>query len=745
MSRELMDEIVGPMPLQEFLKEFCPTRPVRLGTVNPDHFDKIPTRASATDIQHWGKKRGKDFTGVSKIDGKKPLERDMYEPINSLIQAVFTKHDCVISADHPDANSDLDKKWRIDGIIYRKNRLSTEERKGTRRAQLDKASLVYEVKPSDCRVFSDTDAAFLVPSDNAGRIRGQLAATATEIMSRQHRTHCFLILFNDPEARFIRCDRAGMVVSEAVNFRTEPNSLVQALKCLDNLNDEGMGMDPTVTDATPEEAKLAERQLGRPAWKPTKSRPVKVLTIPTPDGKGRKVLAWGALSDAYSLSGRSTRAYPVWDLTDKKVRFLKDSWRVHGLEPESEILQRLEKHQVPHVPHLVAGGDVDDQETMTQKFIKKPWVKSSPAKLDKRRHHRLLEDFIPNRLEDCNNPKVMLTAVFHAFLAHEGAFSIGILHRDISDNNVLLTDNDEGVLTDWDLCIVVKYPDGSPRPLSARQRYRTGTWAYMSVRLLRNIEGPDAAHELSDDLESFAWLVLDIAVGMLEWESHGHTAQSMNEVFSDAKYINSRWMGGDFKQQALQTRGYMSLAKLCFLGNQALTMWWQTVHTQLATFYNHLSGALNLDNTAQGVPLQNHTEIKKAFEKALNSEDWPRDQTPLPQQLVNASPEPRHPQHGRRATVPPSAEVNNNDPMGSIDEEGQPRTSKKSGVSASMDSSGKPRTRSKRVVPPSDRTTRGSSRNASSEAGPSSQPGSSSRPTRQSRGGNQSSKRSSQG
>jgi RIO-like serine/threonine protein kinase len=56
------------------------------------------------------------------------------------------------------------------------------------------------------------------------------------------------------------------------------------------------------------------------------------------------------------------------------------------------------------------------------------------------------------------------------FIAHQAAFKIGILHRDISAANILITTNPRfngGLLIDWDLC---KETDGNP---AARQITRT--------------------------------------------------------------------------------------------------------------------------------------------------------------------------------------------------------------------------------------------------------------------------------
>ncbi|KAI0294370.1 hypothetical protein BC826DRAFT_865491, partial [Russula brevipes] len=77
-----------------------------------------------------------------------------------------------------------------------------------------------------------------------------------------------------------------------------------------------------------------------------------------------------------------------------------------------------------------------------------------------------------------------------------------ILHRDVSAGNILITDKGSGILIDWDLSKKVKeYTEPKPRLHS-----RTGTWQFISVaRLLDPWSSP---HQVSDDLESFFWVLL---------------------------------------------------------------------------------------------------------------------------------------------------------------------------------------------------------------------------------------------
>ena len=76
-----------------------------------------------------------------------------------------------------------------------------------------------------------------------------------------------------------------------------------------------------------------------------------------------------------------------------------------------------------------------------------------------------------------------------------------ILHRDISENNVIITDPSEangftGMLIDLDLAKVV----GSER---SGARHQTGTVEFMAIQVLQK-----AAHTYRHDLESFFYVLL---------------------------------------------------------------------------------------------------------------------------------------------------------------------------------------------------------------------------------------------
>ena len=88
------------------------------------------------------------------------------------------------------------------------------------------------------------------------------------------------------------------------------------------------------------------------------------------------------------------------------------------------------------------------------------------------------------------------------FLGHQSLLKAGILHRDISIGNILLTETeDDGFLIDLDLAIKVKdhEPSGAPS--------RTGTKVFMSIGALLGHQ-----HTFMHDLESFFWVFFWICV-----------------------------------------------------------------------------------------------------------------------------------------------------------------------------------------------------------------------------------------
>ncbi|KAF8167277.1 hypothetical protein B0H34DRAFT_9169 [Crassisporium funariophilum] len=106
-------------------------------------------------------------------------------------------------------------------------------------------------------------------------------------------------------------------------------------------------------------------------------------------------------------------------------------------------------------------------------------------------------DVVGRNLTNFQSSHQFISAIADAMEAHDFAFfDCRVLHRDISVGNIILTDVHEGLLIDWDLCIKL---DGDNDKPVARRPTQTGTWQFISARLLSN---PSGGHTYCDDRES---------------------------------------------------------------------------------------------------------------------------------------------------------------------------------------------------------------------------------------------------
>ncbi|CAA7269066.1 unnamed protein product [Cyclocybe aegerita] len=467
--------------------------------------------------------------------------------------------------------------------------------------------LPFELKPNKVTPFNDPsdecqgDARknhiFQDVNPDGVDLRGQLGAVMTEICNRQHRTRTFMVFMNVHEVRFLYHDRCATIVSEAIKYRTNSQVLAEFLWRFARLTDEQQGIDKTVKQPTDEQRDAAKKALSR--WAPKKERPVVVLEVPTEDGKVRNFVMWGAMAEPKALTGRATRAYPAYDLEGKKVVFLKDTWRaaVDGMEKESDILKELNAAGVRHVPKFQYGDDIpgDYHSTVTQNDIDASWRAGPLADLCKRTHHRFTEDFVGNHLDYFGTPKELMTAINHAIIAHQDAYlNCSILHRDVSGNNVLMSDDGEGILNDWDLAKRIPTEISNPQrwaKMSEEERKadkakikggrrhpsRTGTWYFMANGALRF---PGKLPDIFDDMESFFWVTVFFTIQYLPCNrSKVQLANFVRDVFAQCQVDGHTGlhMGGKGKYETLVEMSTSPLSDLVFEDNNPLTKWLEDV------------------------------------------------------------------------------------------------------------------------------------------------------------------------
>ena len=111
-------------------------------------------------------------------------------------------------------------------------------------------------KEVDAAFYFADKSRFLRPTDNGELSQARIAKFATEIQVRQHRTHLWSFCFAGPYLRLQRWDRAGCMVSKAINFQEDPTELVNFLYRFARMTGEQLGYDVTAVLAIPKEIKM---------------------------------------------------------------------------------------------------------------------------------------------------------------------------------------------------------------------------------------------------------------------------------------------------------------------------------------------------------------------------------------------------------------------------------------------------------------------------------------------------------
>ena len=207
---------------------------------------------------------------------------------------------------------------------------------------------------------------------------GQHIAYVVEIFARQPRICLYTIYVTGSQARLIRWDRAGCVITESFDIHEHPDILCDFLWRYSLLSPDGRGHDVSVQPATPQEeitfkeavSDYARTQLAdsedldmavRRHYEPGLVFATAILHhnfIASQENTRRFIFSRPVVTPL-SLVGRGTRGYWAVDALTRQVVFLKDTWRPgHVDEVEGRTLRRLQDLGVRNTPSLVWHGDV---------------------------------------------------------------------------------------------------------------------------------------------------------------------------------------------------------------------------------------------------------------------------------------------------------------------------------------------------------------------------------------------------
>ncbi|EFP93001.1 FunK1 12 [Puccinia graminis f. sp. tritici CRL 75-36-700-3] len=303
-------------------------------------------------------------------------------------------------------------------------------------------------------------------------------------------------------------DRSGAIGSESVDLKADKKNLAKffdLMLCFLKCNKQLLGFDPTFIEA--------------------QDRRHLEMRIPIKNGNQELVIDSSHIFRASGICGRGTTCWEAHLSEDKSQKFMiKDSWQPKQRPEEGEMLRKVNKKNLPHVVRyhhhedVCVDGKIVDIESHVRRgpnfqncqkipINEKPDDPNVQNEFINRVHRQLILKDVGQPIWKVDSPLRLLEALEGCITGHQALFDAGILHRDISINN-LMVNNDtkdadrKSFLIDLD--VAIRYPTRNDEDLHAR----TGTKVFMSIGLLFKLN----THTHVDDLESFFWVFIWICI-----------------------------------------------------------------------------------------------------------------------------------------------------------------------------------------------------------------------------------------
>ncbi|KAF7323175.1 SNF2 superfamily protein [Mycena chlorophos] len=268
------------------------------------------------------------------------------------------------------------------------------------------------------------------------------------------------------------------------------------------------------------------------------------------------------LSICDGLYGRATRVYRVIlardvNRDDSKgkgkpapIYALKDAWREACRRPEADfydfIAAKTEPERLSAAGMVVCHGSIDLDRVDSSGF-RLHVTHNVPDGKNYDHHHRIhtriLLSPVGSPLCKFTSTLALAKALEHGVIQHQIAFDAGVMHRDVSEGNLLFVEETPGdqiaraFLADWDYAeftpaaaeefnhLFPKRTKVDEFEVDKSLKDMTGTRPFLAIEILRTSGTTDAVkHASHHDLESFYWLliwmVLRHTVHQSRWEEY---------------------------------------------------------------------------------------------------------------------------------------------------------------------------------------------------------------------------------
>ncbi|KAI0837480.1 hypothetical protein F5Y06DRAFT_297335 [Hypoxylon sp. FL0890] len=437
--------------------------------------------------------------------------------------------------------------------------------------------------------------------DTASKAHLDIARYVKEVFTAQP-TRRFVLAFTlcGSWMRLWEFDRLGGIASEKFDINKDGQRFVSTILGFLWMDDEALGFDPTIIKS------------GRQQYIEIRQ-----------DIKTERLILDKVIRPAHSIVGRATICWKAYSEGDKsKPLVIKDSWQYPERDEEGELLQQVTRQAVTNVARhyyhetvRIQAKDDDIQgnvrrglditrasnyRTGLARNLQTPAVEAisrnsstgskrsssqisallppgkrsrsgsaSPTKHDNeplpnRIHRRLVLCDYGVPIYKAGSPAALLAALEGCITGHESLLKAGLLHRDISINNLMINEGNKesslsSFLIDLDLAIKVD------RVGASGAKGITGTRAFMAIGVLM---GED--HTFMDDLESFFWVLFWICI---HCRGPGQQGKATTE-FEKWNYLNTEELARNKKGLISDERDFVRTAEANFTSYYQVLIPW---------------------------------------------------------------------------------------------------------------------------------------------------------------------------
>ncbi|KAJ7623713.1 hypothetical protein FB45DRAFT_926543 [Roridomyces roridus] len=437
-----------------------------------------------------------------------------------------------------------------------------------------------------------------------------LAATARNLLVESGLCHVYIIvIFKTNHTRIFRFDRSSFSSSTAFHVVEEPTYFATFLWRLFNPSNGSyiLGMDDTITFAVPNDKRIMYAEICKHpvysewSYEQATRDSLWITAVRYKEGTREPQLVHcftfgGIIAHSDGLFSRATRVYRVLiaedldldrDATEYSpipVYALKDAWSLKGHRPEVDFYDMIAKYCADDVAKdpeneqrrklldsiAKCHGSIDLSSANSPVECDRDLHQSHPTTEHPARYHtRLLLTPVGAPLRKCDTTQSLLEAIMSGMFHHFAAYNAGVLHRDISEGNILLREvpdpdphpQNQGFLVDWDNAQFTKegairfnqwFPDRTPANLDEVQaslQKLAGTFPFMAIQFIHNPLHETVVHSPHHDLESFYWLLVwmvlrysAVTLGTGTGTAHSWCERLFEDPYNDTAKL--RWVQG---------------------------------------------------------------------------------------------------------------------------------------------------------------------------------------------------------